>query len=169
MILFGTTHRVGEAITTDDIIAPEWRDSDDPAVLAAHCLAGVAPALAEHAREGDVLLAGRDFGAGPEPDVAALALQAAGFAAVVCSSVDPGFAVAAAGLGLPVLVCPGAAAAIAEGVVMRLDLERGRIEDRANGAIYDAPPCAPELIAATRRAQLLARMRRVVEDEGFDG
>jgi 3-isopropylmalate/(R)-2-methylmalate dehydratase small subunit len=169
MILYATTHRVGDAITTDDIIAPEWRASNDPAALAAHCLAGVAPAVAEHAREGDVLLAGRDFGAGADPDVAALALQAAGFAAIACSSADPNFVSAAEEFGLPVLVCPTAVAALAEGVVVRIDLERGRIDDRASGASYAAPPCKPELIAAARRAQLLARMRRVVEEEGFDG
>jgi 3-isopropylmalate/(R)-2-methylmalate dehydratase small subunit len=168
MILYATTHRVGDAITTGDIIAPEWRVSGDPAALAAHCLASVAPQVAEQAREGDVLLAGRNFGAGADPDVAALALQAAGFAAIVCSSADSGFVAAAADFGLPVLVCP-AAAAIAEGVIVRIDLERGRIEERASGTVYDTPPCAPELIAAARRAQLLARMRRVVEEEGFDG
>jgi 3-isopropylmalate/(R)-2-methylmalate dehydratase small subunit len=168
MILYATTHRVADAITTDDIIAPEWRESSDPAALAAHCLAGVDAEIAELAREGDVLLAGRDFGAGAEPDIAALALQAVGFVAIVCSSADDGFVAAAAEFGLPVLICP-TAAAIAEGAVVRIDLARGRIEDRASGALYDAPPCPPELIAAVRRAQLLTRMRRVVEEEGFDG
>jgi 3-isopropylmalate/(R)-2-methylmalate dehydratase small subunit len=168
MILYATTHRVGDGITTDDVIAPEWRESGDPAALAAHCLAGVDPAIAERAREGDVLLAGRGLGAGAEPDVAVLALQAVGFAAIVCSSADLSFVAAAADYGLPVLVSP-AAAAIAEGLVIRIDLARGQIEDRASGAVYDTPPCAPELIAAARRAQLLARMRRVVEEEGFDG
>src|SRR5262245_61322578 len=166
MILYATTHRVADTITTDDIIAPEWRASGDPAALAAHCLAGIAPEVAERAREGDVLLAGHDFGAGAEPDIAALALQAAGFAAIVCGSGDPGFVAAAEDFGLPVLVCP-AALAIAEGVVVRIDLARGRIEDRASGAVYDTPPCAPALIAAVQRAQLLTRMRRVVEEEGF--
>src|SRR4051794_20640190 len=85
MILYGTTHHVGDGVTAGDIIAPEWRDAGDPAVLAAHCLAGIDPAIAEHAREGDVLLAGRDFGGGLDPDIAALALQAAGFAAIVCA------------------------------------------------------------------------------------
>ena len=169
MVLYATTHRVGDRLTTDDIIAPEWHASDDPAALAAHCLAGVAPAVAERAREGDVLLAGRDFGSGPDPDIAVLALQAAGFAAIVCSSSDLKFVAAAEGLGLPVLVCPAAVASIAEGVVVRIDLERGLIEERASDASYTAPPCTPELIAAARRAQLLARMRRVVDEEGFDG
>ena len=97
------------------------------------------------------------------------AYTTAGFAAIVCGSADPGFVAVAAGFGLPALVCPAAVAAIAEGVVVRLDLERGRIEDRESGAAYDAPPCPPELVAAARRAQLLTRMRRVVEEEGFDG
>jgi 3-isopropylmalate/(R)-2-methylmalate dehydratase small subunit len=168
MILYGTTHRVGDAITTDGIIAPEWRSAGDPAVLAAHCLAGVAPAIAERAREGDVLLAGVDFGMGADPDSAVLALQAAGFAAVVCASADPGFVAVAAAYGLPMLET-SAAATIAEGVVVRIDLAHGRIEDRSSGAVYQAPPCAPELVDAARRAQLLSRMRRIVEDEGFDG
>ena len=49
------------------------------------------------------------------------------------------------------------------------DLASGRIEDRASGAVYQAPACPPDLVAAVRRAQLLNRMRRVVEEEGFDG
>jgi 3-isopropylmalate/(R)-2-methylmalate dehydratase small subunit len=167
--LYSTTHRVGDKITTDDIIAPEWRGADDPATLAAHCLATVAPAVAEQAREGDLLLAGREFGAGAEPEGAVLALQAAGFAAVVCESADSGFVLAAEGYGLPVLISPAAVAAITAGRVVRLDLVRGLIEDRATGAMYHAPPCAPELVAGVRRAQLLAQMRRVVEEEGFDG
>jgi 3-isopropylmalate dehydratase small subunit len=169
MVLYGTAHRVGDAITTDDIIAPEWRSADDPAVLAAQCLAAVAPSIAELGREGDILLAGRDFGVGAQPDDAVLALQAVGFAAVVCASADAGFVEAAAAYGLPVVVSPDAAIAIAAGGVVRLDLARGQIEDRANRAQYPAPPSSPELIAAVRRAQLLTRMRRVVDEEGFDG
>jgi 3-isopropylmalate/(R)-2-methylmalate dehydratase small subunit len=128
----------------------------------------VAPAIAEHAREGVILLAGRDFGAGGDPDSAALALQAAGFAAIVCASADRAFGEVAAAYGLPVLESL-AAAAVAGGVVVRIDLARGRIEDRSTSATYATSPASPELIEAVRRAQLLARMRRIVEEEGFDG
>src|SRR5262245_8773976 len=169
MVLYGTAHRVGDDITVEDVIAAEYRDAGDPAVLAAHCLAAVDPSLAERVRDGDVLLAGRDFGAGEECDPAVLALQAAGFAAVICRSCAPSFDETARIYGLPVLICPAAVGAITAGGVVRLDLANGRIEDRTSGAVYQAPPCAPELIAAVRRATLLARMRRVVEEEGFDG
>jgi 3-isopropylmalate/(R)-2-methylmalate dehydratase small subunit len=169
MILYGTTHHVGDGITTAGIIAPEHHADADPAWLAAHCLAGIDPAITEAAREGDLLLAGAGFGAGPDAEMAVLALQAVGFAAIVCASADAGFVAAAEAYGLPVLICPAAVAAIAPGGVVRLDLAGGRITDRANGEIYPAQPCAPALVDKVRRAQLLARMRRVVEEEGFDG
>jgi 3-isopropylmalate/(R)-2-methylmalate dehydratase small subunit len=169
MILYGTTHRVGDGITIAAIIAPEHRADPDPAWLAAHCLAGVDPAIAEMAREGDVLLAGDDFGAGPDAEIAVLALQAAGFAAIVCATAAPDFVAAAEAYGLPVIISAAAALAIAPGSIVRLDLAGGRITDRATGASYSVPPCAPTLVDKVRRAQLLNRMRRVVEEEGFDG
>jgi 3-isopropylmalate/(R)-2-methylmalate dehydratase small subunit len=169
MVIYGTTHRVGDRIATSAIIAPEYQAEADPAWLAAHCLAAVDPAIAETAREGDVLLAGADLGAGPDQELAVLALQAVGLAAIVCASADPGFVAAAEAYGLPVLICPAAVSAIAPGGVVRLDLAGGRITDRATGEVYLAPPCAPALVDAVRRAQLLVRMRRVVEEEGFDG
>ena len=168
MILYGVAHRVGDNIGTTAIIAPEQRGAGDPALLAAYCLATVDPQIAEAAREGDVLLAGAHFGYGDAADSAVLALQAAGFAAVVAASADAGFAAAAAAYGLPVLICP-AATGVAAGSVVRLDLAGGTITDRATGAVFRTAACPRELIEAVRRTQLLARMRRVVEAEGFDG
>lgn len=169
MILYGTTHRVGDGITTAAIIAPQHQADADPAWLAAHCLAGVDPAIAEAAREGDVLLAGNDFGVGPDAEIAVLGLQAVGFAAIVCATADSDFVAASEAYGLPVLISPAAVAAITSGGVVRLDLAGGRITDRANGEIYQVSPCAPALVDKVRRAQLLTRMRRVVEEEGYDG
>ena len=168
MVLYGTARRVGDNVATDDILAPEQRGADDPATLAAHCLAALDPSIAEAARDGDVLLAGSNFGRGDAPEPAVLALQAAGFAAVVAASADAAFAATAAEYGLPVLESP-ATSAIAAGHVVRLDLAAGTITDRDTGAHFSTAPCAPELVAAVRRAQLLVRMRRVVEEEGFDG
>ncbi|MEP7188521.1 MAG: 3-isopropylmalate dehydratase small subunit [Roseiflexaceae bacterium] len=169
MILYGTTYRVGDDITSAAIIAPEYHADADPAWLAAHCLAGVDPAIAEQAREGDLLLAGNNFGAGPDAEIAVLALQAVGFAAIICTAADAGFVAAAEAYGLPVLSSPAAVAAISPGSVLRLDLAGGRITDRTTGAVYSVPPCAPTLVDMVRRTQLLWRMRRVVEEEGFDG
>lgn len=168
MVLYGTTHRVGDGVTTAQIIAPDGR-SDDPAQLAAHCLVAIDPALAEQIGEGDLLLTGRDFGTGDDAEIAVLALRALGLAAIVCASSAPRFVETAESYGLPVIVSAKAVAAIAPGTVARVDLERGTLTDRTTNAVYPFPACSPALVAATRRATLLQRMRRVVEDEGFDG
>lgn len=168
MVLYGTTHRVGDGVTTAQIIAPDAR-SDDPAQLAAHCLAAIDLSLAEQVVEGDLLLAGRDFGTGDDPEIAVLALQALGLAAIVCASSASTFVATAESYGLPVIVSAEATATIIPGTVARIDLERGTLTDRTTNAVYPFAPCSPALVVATRRATLLQRMRRVVEDEGFDG
>lgn len=169
MILYLRCHRLGDQITTAQILPPEHQADDDPAELAAWCLSGVDAQLPDRIQEGDGLLAGEQFGAGDAPEVAVMALQAAGIAAVVCASVAPAFAEAARQLGLPVVVCPDAARTLPDGALLRLDAARGELEDRAHGRRYHAEPCAPEVLTALRQAHMLARMRRMVEDEGFDG
>ena len=168
MVLYGTTHRVGDNISTEQIIAPAYRD-DDPAILAAHCLEAVDAMLAEHVREGDALLAGRGFGAGDDPESAVLALQALGIAAIIAASAAPSFTEMAHAFGLPVLIAPDAVSVIEAGTVARLDLERGTITDRTSNTVYYATPVPTDVVAAVQRAQLLNRMRRVVEEEGYDG
>ncbi|NTU84661.1 MAG: hypothetical protein HGA45_35735 [Chloroflexales bacterium] len=102
---------------------------------------------------------------GPGAEAAMIALQAVGVAAVVCARAAPDLAELEPVYGLPFVVAPEAAGQIAEGAVVRLDLERGRLE--AGGFTWLFSPLAPATLLAARRAQLLARMRRVVEDEGY--
>ncbi|GAB4208248.1 MAG: hypothetical protein OHK0022_37550 [Roseiflexaceae bacterium] len=168
MVVYGYIHHIGDNVTTEQIIAPAWRE-EDPAVLAAHCLEALDPQLPERVRPGDLLLAGRGFGAGDGQETAVLALQAAGFVALVCGDADPAFAESAALYGLPVLVAPEAVAGLPAGALARLDLAQGTLADRATGALFRVPLPPPALLDAFRRALLLSRMRQIVEEEGFEG
>ncbi|HEU4325355.1 MAG TPA: hypothetical protein VFS21_19585 [Roseiflexaceae bacterium] len=168
MVIYGYIHRLGDGVTAEQIIAPEWRE-EDPAALAAHCLEAVDPQLPERVRPGDLLLAGRGFGAGEGQETAVLALQAAGFVALVCADADPDFVGQAAVYGLPVLIAAEAVAGLPAGALARLDLARGTLADRESGAAFPVPVPPPAVLDAFRRALLLNRMRQVVEEEGFDG
>ena len=120
-------------------------------------------------RPGDILLAGQDFGHGPDPEPAVLALQALGFVCIICASAAPTFIKLAELYGLPVLISSAAIHTITPGGIVRIDLASGQISDRATGATIMAAPSAERLLNAVRQAQLLSRMRQVVEEEGFDG
>jgi 3-isopropylmalate/(R)-2-methylmalate dehydratase small subunit len=166
MVFTGYARRVVRELDPALIIAPEHAASGDPALLAAHCLAAVDPALAETVREGDILVVAASLAGGAASEAAVIALQALGIAAIIAPAADADFAEIAGTYGLPVLLQPAAAHEIPANALLRLDIARGSIEVRG-GASWQAEPCAEVVVAATQRAQLLIRMRRVVEDEGF--
>lgn len=167
MVLTGYAHHIATDAPACAIIAAEYADSGDPALLAAHCLEALDPDFAGRVREGDVLAVPGSVGAGVGAEPAVLALQAAGVGAVVCEEADAEFAELAASYGLAVLVCAPAAAEIATGDLVRVDLASGSIEDRTHGRRWGGIAVPPALPEAARRAQLLARTRRVVDEEGF--
>ncbi len=166
MVLTGYARRIAQNLEPDLIIAPDHAASGDPAVLAAHCLEAIDPALAETVREGDILVVAGQLNGSPANEAAVIALQALGIAAIICAAADADFAEMAGTYGLPLLVHVAAAHEIPAGALLRLDIARGSIEVR-DGARWQALPCPEPVVAAAQRAQLLIRMRRVVEDEGF--
>lgn len=162
MVLTGYARLIVSDLAPRQIVDPALVAAGDPAEIAAACLATVDPALAERVREGDLLVVAGELRAGPGAEEAVIALQAAGFAAAIARQVASELWAIGARYGLPLLALD---TAIAEGALIRLDLERGRVE--VGGATWMFEPLASEGLAAVRRGQLLARMRRVAEDEGY--
>lgn len=167
MILFGTIHRVGDDISSEQIFDPV-HDSSDPAFLAGHCLERVDPTLADQVNEGDVLAAGSNFGAGEPAELAILALQALGFAAIICVSAAPTFVETAEVYGLPIVVS-SEASRFQTGQQVRIDLARAIAKNVTSQAQFSFPAFSAAMLAAVRRHTMLGRMRRVVEEEGFEG
>ncbi len=176
MILTGYVRRLAQAVTLAQILSPALRDAGDPDMLAAQCLAGADPTLAARLREGDVLVLPA-FVLPPDMDISAavqqhaeaavFALQAIGCAAMIVGEPVGWFAALAGEHGLAVLVQPDAAAALCEGSIVRLDLERGTIS--SDGEQWQVAPLAADVCATVRRYQLLVRMRRVADDEDYAG
>ncbi|MCS6880646.1 MAG: hypothetical protein RMK84_16435 [Oscillochloridaceae bacterium] len=165
MVITGYARRVSASLNPRQIIAPEVAAGGDPAEIAALCLAAVDAEFAGRAREGDVLVVDGDLFGGEGAEAAVLALQAVGVAALICREAAAEVVAAGEDYGLPILRLPAAAARLAEGALLRLDFERGRLD--GDGVVWPFTPLAPAALARARRAQMLARMRRVVEEEGL--
>lgn len=110
----------GDNIDTDQL-APGQYMSGGIAALSRHCLEVLRPEFATMVRPGDILVAGRNFGAGSSREQAAEALKHLGIQAVLARSFAGIFYRNAINLGLPVLVLPDISA-IEDDDQVQLDL-----------------------------------------------
>ena len=138
---------LGDDITTDAIIAGKYCRMADPGKLAPFALEGIVPEGLP--LNGRIIVAGRNFGVGSSREQAPLALKAAGVRAVVAASFGRIFFRNAVNIGLPVLVCPGAAAAVKDGGAVTVDLSRGTLapgKGRREMAGERLPPFMMEIL-----------------------
>ena len=62
MIVKGREHIFGDNINTDDIIAAKYLVSTDAKELGSHCMENISSGFAQKVTEGDILVAGSNFG-----------------------------------------------------------------------------------------------------------
>ena len=154
----GKAFRYGDNVDTDVIIPARYLNSPDAQELAVHCMEDIDPRFAASVRPGDIIVAGRNFGCGSSREHAPLAIKACGVSCVIAASFARIFYRNALNIALPILECPAAADAIADGDELSVDFETGVIEDLTSGVRFSAEPFPPfmrDLIAAGGLAEYL--------------
>jgi 3-isopropylmalate/(R)-2-methylmalate dehydratase small subunit len=121
----GRIFLLGDDIDTDQL-APGQYMKGGLDMLAAHCLESARPDFAGTVKQGDVIVAGRNFGMGSSREQAAEALKHLGVAGVVARSFAGIFYRNALNLGLPVLVAEDLGE-VADGDAAELDLAAGEL------------------------------------------
>ena len=153
----GRIHRFGDEVNTDVILPGRYLALRKPEELGRHCLEGLDPDFINRVKPGDILAVGRNFGCGSSREHAVIALKAAGVSAIVAQSAARIFFRNAVNLGLPVLLCPEAAAALREGEEARIDL--GTMAVTQGGESWQAAPLGDEVNAILAAGGLVQRVR----------
>jgi 3-isopropylmalate/(R)-2-methylmalate dehydratase small subunit len=165
---------LGDGITTDAIIAGKYCRMADPGRLAPHALEGVAPVCGKRVKRGGrggdaqsrlrlagrIIVAGRNFGVGSSREQAPLALKAAGVRAVAAASFGRIFFRNAVNIGLPVLACPGAAAALKDGEAVAVDLSRGTLAPGKGRRALEGERLPPFIMEILGDGGLVPHIRR---------
>jgi 3-isopropylmalate/(R)-2-methylmalate dehydratase small subunit len=149
MIFEGTVHKYGRDVDTDVIIPARYLNTNDPAELGKHAMEDIDAGFVDRVRPGDIIVADENFGCGSSREHAPVAIKVSGVSVVVAASFARIFYRNAINTGLPIVVCPEAAAAAQAGDRLKVDLAAGTVENLTQGTKYDAeafPPFMQELI-----------------------
>ncbi len=147
-VLEGRARKFGDDINTDYIITSRRkRESLDPQYLRKYLFEEIDAGFAATVAEGDLIVAGRNFGCGSAMEVAVTAVLGAGIRAVAARSFSRTYYRNAVNNGLLPVICD--TRGIGEGD--RVRLESGRVLNLTSGeaiAAEELPAVMREIIAA---------------------
>lgn len=146
----GTVFKYGDNVDTDVIIPARYLNSSDPKELATHCMEDIDIDFVKNVKEGDIMVATKNFGCGSSREHAPIAIKAAGISCVIAETFARIFYRNAINIGLPIIECPEAAAAINAGDEVEVDFDSGMITDKTTGQTFQGqafPPFMQKIIA----------------------
>ncbi len=148
----------GDNVDTD-AIAPGRYLKFDIGEVARHSMENVDPSFASSVRKGDIVIGGRNFGAGSSREQAPEALKHLGIAALVAESFAGLFYRNAINLGLPALVC-AEAKRIRPGDDIELDPTTGKLRNQTTGEELRCEPIPDFLMQLIRDGGLVPHLEK---------
>ncbi len=155
----GKAFKYPDNVDTDVIIPARYLNTPDANELAQHCMEDIDPTFVTRVQNGDVIVAGWNFGCGSSREHAPLVIKTCGTGCVIAKSFARIFYRNAINIGLPILECEEAADAIAEGNDVQVDFDSGIITDITNGKTYQAQPFPPFIQKIIRSGGLLQSLK----------
>ena len=133
-------YKYGDNVDTDVIIPARYLNAPDEKSLASHCMEDIDTNFASTVENGDIIVAGANFGCGSSREHAPLSIKASGVKCVIAASFARIFYRNAINIGFPIMECPEAAAEIQAGDKVSVDFKTGVIVDETTGKQYQAAP-----------------------------
>ncbi len=150
--------RYGDDVNTDLLFPGKYTYTCSTAEeIKPHLLEDLDPSFAENVKEGDIIIAGKNFGCGSSREQPVLGLKSVGIEAIIAESFARIFYRAAINQGLVLIECPEAVKAYSEGDTIVLNIEKGSI--MVGGKTFSFPVLPEEILAIRDAGGLLAYTR----------
>jgi 3-isopropylmalate/(R)-2-methylmalate dehydratase small subunit len=154
--------KFGDDINTDVITPGRYTVTLDKSRLGEIAFIEYRPEFAKEVKQGDIVVAGRNFGCGSSREHSPVALKAAGVGAVVAKSFARIFFRNSINIGLPILICADTDM-IDDGDELELDVRTGLIRDVTKGKEIQAEPLPDFVMKIVLQGGLVPFLR----DEGY--
>ncbi|MEJ5173004.1 MAG: 3-isopropylmalate dehydratase small subunit [Hydrogenothermaceae bacterium] len=166
MAIKGRVWKFKDDVDTDAIIPARYLVTTDPKELAKHVMEDADPTFPSKVREGDIIVAGKNFGCGSSREHAPLAIKGAGISAVIAESFARIFFRNAINLGLLIIESPQAAKEINEGDEVEIDVDKGVIRNITTGKEYTFRPLPESLQNIMKAGGLMEYAKEKLKNAG---
>ncbi len=155
--------KFGDDINTDVITPGRYTVTTDRKRLGEIAFIEHRPEFAKEVKEGDVIVAGYNFGCGSSREHSPVAIKAAGISAVIAKSFARIFFRNAINIGLPLFVCEDTDK-IDDGDAIEIDFKTGDIRDKTKGVVLKVKPLPAFMQKIVDRGGLVEFLR----SDGYD-
>ncbi len=161
----GRVWKFGDDIDTDVIIPARYLLTSDAKELAQHVMEDIDPEFPSKVQEGDIIVAGKNFGCGSSREHAPIAIKGAGVSCVVAKSYARIFYRNAINIGMPIVECPEAVDEAEDGDILEIDTAEGVVLNTRTGQSYDASQHSPYVQQIIKAGGLMQAVTERVQKE----
>lgn len=126
----------GDNVDTDVIIPARYLNTSEPSELAKFCMEDIDKSFAKEVKQGDIIVAGENFGCGSSREHAPIAIKASGIQAVIAKSFARIFFRNAINIGLVILKNSDLPDETKKGDEIEIDIENGKIRNLTKNKEY---------------------------------
>ena len=147
-------------INTDEIIPARYLNTDDEKELAKHCMEDLDKDFVNKVKDGDVIVAGDDFGCGSSREHAVWALRGAGVKTVIAKTFARIFYRNAINNGFYLIESENAQDKINDGDELEIDFETGLIKNKTTGTEIKFNPLPDFALEIINNGGLLEHIKK---------
>lgn len=126
-------------VDTDVIIPARYLNTSDAKELAKYCMEDIDTTFATEVKQGDIMIAGENFGCGSSREHAPISIKESGISVVIAKSFARIFFRNAINIGLPILENKDLPDEVSKGDTIEVDLTNGIVKNLTTGKEYKTP------------------------------
>ena len=155
----GRVFRYGDNVDTDVIIPARYLNTSNGKELAAHCMEDIDINFVKEVKDGDIIVADKNFGCGSSREHAPLSIKEAGVSCVIARTFARIFYRNAINIGLPILECEAAADGIEKGNEVEVNFDTGVITNITKNETYQGQPFPPFMQDIIKQGGLVNKLK----------
>ncbi|MBM4240277.1 MAG: 3-isopropylmalate dehydratase small subunit [Euryarchaeota archaeon] len=155
----GKVWKFGDDVDTDIIIPGRYLVLTDEKELAKHLMEGIDPKFSDKVGEGDIIIAGKNFGCGSSREHAPIAIKGAGISAVVAESFARIFYRNAINVGIPLLESENISMHVSTGDEVEIDMEKGVLKNLNTSKEFEIKGLPEFMLKILKKGGLIPYLR----------